>query len=355
MKKSVLFVLPTAGGGGAERVTISLLRQLDPVRYDLSLLLLSREGQYLSSLPRHVRVLDLGGVRARFAFLPLVRTIRRERPEVVFSTHDYINILCLAASFFVGSNVAFYARHPIMPHASASRDGTSTFHKYLLRLLYPRARRVIAQTHAMRDTMVQVFGLPKEKLEVLINPVDTELIDSKIDGAPNPFDPACVNFVAAGRLVPQKGFDVLLDAFRIVHAREPTARLHILGDGEERPKLERQIENSGLSQVVLLPGFQDNPYPYFKYADLYVLPSRFEGLPNTVLESLYLGTPCVVTRCIPFMEEIIREPDNGAVVDVEDVETLANKLLNRNGYRMAPALLERSGTLDVDTLFSDQK
>ena len=81
VKKSVLFVLPTAGTGGAERVTITLLRQLDPTRYDLSLLLLSREGQYLSSVPRHVRILDLGGARARSALPRLVRTIRRERPQ----------------------------------------------------------------------------------------------------------------------------------------------------------------------------------------------------------------------------------------------------------------------------------
>ena len=280
-----------------------------------------------------------------------MRTIRRERPDVVFSTHGYINILCLTASFFVGSEVAFYARHPIMPHASASRDGTSKLHKRLLRFLYSRARRIIAQTHAMRDAMVQVFGLPRDKVEVLINPVDTELIEGKVDGVPNPFDPACVNFVAAGRLVPQKGFDVLLDAFRIVHDRERRTRLHVLGEGEDRSKLEAQIEDYSLSQVVSLPGFQDNPYPYFKYADLFVLPSRFEGLPNTVLESLHLRTPCIATRCIPFMEEIIREPDNGALVDVDDVEALADKLLHRDAYRLAPERLESTGTLRVDTLF----
>ena len=118
--KTLLFVLPTAGAGGAERVTISLLRQLDPNRYDMSLLLLNREGQYLSSVPEHVRILDLGGVRARNALFPLLRVIRRERPDIVFSTHGYINIMCLLSSFFAGSEVAFFTRHPSMPQASTA-------------------------------------------------------------------------------------------------------------------------------------------------------------------------------------------------------------------------------------------
>ena len=111
------------------------------------------------------------------------------------------------------------------------------------------------------------------------------------------------------------------------------------------------IQEYGLSNVVTLPGFQSNPYPYFKFADLYILSSRFEGLPNTVLESLYLRTACVATRCIPFMADIIQEPDNGALVEVEDVESLAEKLLHRDSYRLSPELLECTGTLRVDTLF----
>ena len=332
-------------------MTINLLRQLDPGRYDMSLLLLSREGEYLSSVPRHVNVLDMGGVRARNAVFPLLKTIRRQRPDIVFSTHDYINIICLFSSFFVGSDVAFFARQPVMPQASAAGDGMSIFHKLLLRILYPRARRIIAQTHAMRDAMVGIFGLSRERIEVLINPVDKELIDSKVENESNPFDPEKVNFVAAGRLVHQKGFDVLLKAFRIVFEKEPDARLHILGEGDDRPKLEELVREYELSEAVMLPGFLANPYPYFKFADLYVLSSRWEGLPNTVLESLYLQTACVATRCIPFMAEIIREPDNGALVEVDDVKSLAEKLLRRDSYRLSPELLECTGTLRVDTLF----
>jgi len=332
-------------------VTITLLRQLDPDRYDMSLLLLDRKGEYLSAVPQHVRILDLGGVRARNALIPLLRVIRREKPDIVFSTHGYINIVCLISSFFAASEVDFFARHPQTPQASAAGDGMPSFYKLLLRFLYPRARRIIAQTHAMRDAMVKIFGLPQERIEVLINPLDKELIDSKVDGAPNPFDPEKVNFVAAGRLVHQTGFDVLLKAFRIVFDREPKARLYILGEGDDRPKLERMIRELELTEGVTLSGFRDNPYPYFKFADLYVLPSRFEGLPNTVLESLYLHTTCVATRCIPFMADIIQEPNNGALVDVEDVESLAEKLLRHDSYRLAPGLLERTGTVSVDTLF----
>jgi len=321
------------------------LRRLDPERYDLALLLLARDGEYLAEVPEHVALLDLGGIRARSALVPLSRLIRRRRPDIVFSTHAYMNILCLITSFFVGSGTVFFARHPVMPHA------TTGFHKLLLRLLYPRAGRIIAQTHALREAMAKIFHLSRDRIEVLVNPVDTALIDSRVEGQANPFDPATLNFVAAGRLTYQKGFDVLLEAFRVVLEQEPAARLHILGEGEDRPNLESTIREYGLSQVVTLPGFQRNPYPYFKFADLFVLSSRYEGLPNTVLESLYLGTACVATRCIPFLTDIIQEPDNGALVDVEDAGALAEKLLNRGAYRLAPERLNVEGSLSVETLF----
>lgn len=353
MKRAILFVLPNAGGGGAERVTITLLRRLDPSRFDLSLLLLDRSGEFLPTVPEHVRILDLEGARARNALWPLIRTIRRETPDIVFSTHGYINILCLTASFFVDSAIAFYVRHPVMPGASSSDDGVPAFQKRLLRLLYPRARRIVAQNSAMREAMTEVFRLPAERIEVRINPVDGDLIRSKVEGRSNPLDPDRVNFVAAGRLTHQKGFDLLLKAFRIVVEREPRARLYILGEGEERARLESQIREYRLSGSVRLEGFQDNPYPFFKFADLFVLSSRYEGLPNAVLESLFLGTPCVGTRCIPFMEEIIQEPDNGALVDVSATESLANKLLNRDAYRIEPRLLDFAGTLQLETLFEN--
>src|SRR5262249_29936560 len=129
------------------------------------------------------------------------------------------------------------------------------------------------------------------------NPLDIHNVRRLAEGAANPYSGLGPYLVAAGRLSPEKDFDLLLAAMPEVRERFLQAVLTILGEGPRARELSAQAERLGLRDAVCFAGFRQNPWPYFKHATLLVLPSRHEGLPNVVLEALALGTPVVASEC----------------------------------------------------------
>jgi glycosyltransferase involved in cell wall biosynthesis len=132
--------------------------------------------------------------------------------------------------------------------------------------------------------------------------------------------------LAVGRLTAQKDFSTLIRAFAEVRRSCP-ARLLILGEAEERPALEALVKQLGLEQAVSLPGFVANPYPYMVRAALFVLSSRWEGLPGVLIEALYCGTPAISTGCPSGPREILADGQYGQLAPVGDVQALAQAML----------------------------
>ena len=132
--------------------------------------------------------------------------------------------------------------------------------------------------------------------------------------------------LGAGRLTEQKDFPTLIRAFALVRKKHP-ARLMILGEGEERSKLETLVQELGLEKEVSLPGFVDNPYKYMKRAAVFVLSSRWEGFPNVLVEAMALGTPVVSTDCPNGPAEILENGKWGELVPVGETQSLASAVL----------------------------
>ena len=161
----------------------------------------------------------------------------------------------------------------------------------------------------------------------LYNPVDIERIRAQAEACASPFVGAGPHVVAAGRLGHQKGFDMLLDAFAAARARGVVATLTILGDGPDRGALEALAARLRVADAVHFVGFQANPFAYFAAADLFVLSSRYEGLPNVVLEAMACGCPVVAFDCPRGVREIVQDGHNGALLPPEDVVGLGDTLV----------------------------
>jgi glycosyltransferase involved in cell wall biosynthesis len=202
--------------------------------------------------------------------------------------------------------------------------------KLLVENTYKKADIVIAQTDEMKNELSELHGLDLKKIVVLMNPIDKYTINQSIQNIKNPFDKEFVNVVAAGRIIEQKGFDILIQAFKKVLKQNASFRLYIIGEdvvGQKQILLD-YINSNNLQENIFFLGFQNNPYKFFYFSDLYVLSSRWEGLPNTVLENLYLKKPIVATNCIKTMESLIENGKNGLIVDVENVDDLADAILS---------------------------
>jgi glycosyltransferase involved in cell wall biosynthesis len=353
MKKTKLvFFLPHLVGGGAERVTINIIKQLDKNLFDITLVVLSKDGPAYKFLPEDLKVIELNFSKTMFSILKLRRTIKAINPDIVFSSIFRGHIALYFSLFGVQKKPRVILRSPNSPKLILERKELSFYIKKLLDIVYKNADKIIAQTPEMKDEIIKYHFIDEKKIEVFLNPIDKELIDEKIKNIDNPFDSNKINVVAAGRLIEQKGFDILIKSFKTIIDKNRNFRLYIIGEDvvNERENLEKIIKSFNLSNYISFLGFQNNPYKYFYYSDLYVLSSRWEGLPNTILENIYLNKPIVATKCIPFMNTLLNDKKNGFLVEVENIEQLSSAILKYKELVPDNSFLN-STSYDINKLF----
>ena len=338
-RRRVLFLMPTLGGGGAERVVATLLQHLDCSRFEIHLALVEAVGVHLEEVPAHVSVHDLKARRVRFAFPALLRLARRLRPHVVHSAFVELNIGSILCRPFLPAGTKVVIREDISISAQNLQLGRNLKVWSFLYHLYGKADKVICVSDYVLDDLAENFGVPRSKMVRIYNPVDVSEARVMADAIENPYSGKGPHLVAAGRLSHQKGFDILLEAMALVRTALPNCQLTILGEGELRPQLLAQRERLSLNDAVHLPGFQSNPFPYFKHADLFVLPSRYEGFGLVVVEALAVGTPVVASSLPGPVREILRDCPIARLVQPSDPETLAQAVvstLNSTNRKLQP-------------------
>jgi glycosyltransferase involved in cell wall biosynthesis len=330
-KKHIALFLPSLRGGGAEKVMVNLALGFVEQGLKVDLVLAKAEGPYLSRVPEEVRVVDLGARRVLYSLPGLVRYLRRERPQAMLSALNYANIVAIWAKL-----LARVQTHLVVSEhntLSCSTQNASSVRVKLLPLLikifYPYADAVVAVSHGVAEDLITMTGLPMEKVKVIYNPVITpELFVKAEEPLDHPWfrpgEPPVV--LGVGRLTKQKDFPTLIRAFALVRKERP-ARLMILGEGEERPKLETLARELGIEEDFVLPGFVENPYKYMKRASAFVLSSRWEGLPAVLIEALALGVPVISTNCPSGPAEILEHGKWGCLVPVGEPHLLARAIL----------------------------
>jgi glycosyltransferase involved in cell wall biosynthesis len=329
-RKRILFLVPAfaRGVGGAERVISTLLRHLDHSRFECHLALVGAGGAYLDRVPASVTVHHLGVSRMRYSLPSIIKLVRRLRPQTILSTVVHLNVMLMLARPFLPGRPVILLREAILPSAFLAQE---TAHprvwRWLYRHLYPKADRIICLFDGMVDDMAEQMGVSRNKLVRIYNPVDTEMVRRLAKAGETPYRGAGPHIVAVGRLQHQKGYDVLLSAFPAVLHAIPGARLAILGEGPLEAQLKEQAAKIGVNHAVSFMGFQANPWPYVQHADLFVLPSRFEGLPNALLEVLALGGAVVATDCPGGVREIEKASGKIILVPPEAPGALAEAMI----------------------------
>ena len=327
-KRLAIFV-PSMRGHGAERTMLNLAQGLAERGYAVDLVLARAEGPLLADVPKAVRVVDLRASRVILSLPALLHYLRHERPHSMLSVMHYANIVALWARRLAGvpTRVVVSERNTLSRSVQHTSRRRGRLMPHLIRRFYPWADGIVAVSKGVADDLAQVTGIPRERIQVIYNPVVTPELHQKAQ-APldHPwFKPGEVPvLLAVGRLVVQKDFPTLIQAFARVRQARPT-RLLILGEGEERPALEALVRQLGLEQDVSLPGWVENPYPHMVQASLFVLSSRWEGLPGVLIEALYCGcgVHLIATDCPSGSREILRNGQYGQLVPVGDVGALA--------------------------------
>ncbi len=330
MRDHVALLLPALEGGGAERVFCTLARLLAERGLPIELVVGSARGPLRDEVADSVELVELRAERLRGALPALMAHLRRSPPACLVATLHPASVLALLAVRTARVPTPVVVRVASAMTAAAAMAVTPSGRLTLAatRGLYPRASALVAPSADLAADTDRFVGLPAGTTRVLANPV---LGASVWSGARAPLDhpwfapgqPPVV--LAVGRLTPQKDIAGLLDAFARVRRRTP-ARLLVLGEGPERASLQARIDVLGLTGDVALPGYDPNPFRYMARAEVFVLSSRYEGLPGVLVQALGCGAKVVATDCPTGPREILGGGAHGRLVPVGDPVALASAL-----------------------------
>ncbi len=317
-------------GGGAERVMIALANGLAADGHRVDLVLLCGPGPRDGEVSSAVRVVPLRASRPALGAGAFLHYLRRESPRAVLATLVGPNAMAVACARLLPAS----RRPRVVVREANTLSVALRYRSHPARLLagaiaraaYPHADAIIAVSEGARADLSRFLGLPNERVIAVANPAPTAAVVARSrEPLAHPWfasDRAVPLLVAAGRLVPKKGFDVLLEAVAALGPRR-AVRLVVMGVGPEHAALDRQIDRLGLRGRAELAGYVDNPFSRLGRADLFVLSSLAEGMPNALLEAMACGCPVVATDCPSGPREILRDGRDGILVPPGDSVALA--------------------------------
>lgn len=322
-------VVPSLKSGGAERASVLLAEGLLQKGHEVSLITLYAEEADFYELPTKVRRLALNiasdsptlvhAIWNNFNRISVLKKeIRLLQPDIVISFLKETNILTLLALNNTDIPVIISEQNnPILDANGGLWDKLRSF-------IYPTASKVVSCSKGVNDCF---DWLSEDKRAIIYNPL-TPIASEQNTNIPKTItvDSDKKLLVAMGRLTYQKGFDILLSAFHKIADKHTQWQLVILGEGELRSQLEKQIMELGLTNRVILPGVIKNPFPFLKKSEIFVLSSRYEGFGNVIIEAMACGLPVISTDCPSGPREIINNGVDGILVPTEDVSALASSI-----------------------------
>jgi glycosyltransferase involved in cell wall biosynthesis len=330
----VLLVLPCMSLGGAQRVFIRLANGFAERGIDTLVYVFSWTGPLRGELDeRRVRTIRFStepvsaSLQARAA-LGLFSLLRKERPDAVVSTLYQTNMLVSAVHKMARSRARLVLREANF----VSQEWPKSRFYPIARLagpgLYRRAHRIVVPAVDQIQDICNTLGVRPEKVLHIGNPiVGRWALERSEEPLPESLSVRLQRpmVLAVGRMHDQKGFDVLIRAFAR-HHRQHGGQLVILGDGELRGALEQLAAQLGIAEAVLMPGTDTNPFRWFRRADLFVLSSRYEGLPNVLAQAMALGVRCISTDCPSGPRELLDDGRLGRLVPVDDEVAMAEAM-----------------------------
>lgn len=344
----VLYILPTLQGGGAEKVVITLLKKINNKSHiQADLCVIKKKVHYQ-------RYIENAGFNIFFLLnekekisLNILKVLNRLK-KIAVHYDIIVGALELTATYlsYIVSN-QLNKKHIAWIHTTISKylENVSfrSIYRKLFYKIYPNIDNVVFPSYgALNDYMDLINSNNFKGKKVIYNPINIQEVENlsqyKKEVVKKPY------ILSIGRLSYEKGFDILIRVYNQVSNKFKDApNLVILGEGPERKKLESLIKEYNLDRKVILAGFKENPYPYIKDAEFFVLPSRFEGFGVVLIEAMALGKAVVATDCPHGPGEILRFNKYGLLSTPENPYLLSEAILEMiNNTRLRKTYEERS-------------
>ena len=312
--RKIAFLLSSLKFGGGERVVLNLAAALKETGYDVDILVMSKEGEFLTEAEINFSVIDLKCNKTWKLPYQLIIYLVKNRPDGLISSFWKLNICSCLARLFVPQVSLIVWEHS---QPSLSKNSPVWLYAPSASLMYQLATRVVAVSNGVSSDIKRItFGL-KNKISVIFNPIPEPKsieLNTKLNGHSK-------IIIWVGRLDEPKNPFLMLDAFATI-AKRLDCILWFVGDGPQREPIERRTQLLQLHERVYFLGFQANPYSYMQRADLLVSSSDREGLGNVIIEGLYCGLPIVSTDS-GGVRDVLLNNVYGEIVPIGEKQALA--------------------------------
>lgn len=324
---SVTIVLPDLAGGGAQRVMLALAGGLDRKLFRPRLVVLGGSRAFAGHIPADVETTIGSAKRLRSGLPWLIRDLNAHCPAIIVSVMGYLNLALLGARPFLPRGVRIVVREANTVASTTAALPSWLPSRHLYRQLYATADAIVSPTRSIAGEIAALSPAAARCIHVVANPVDVDGLRGRAITPCREPGPG-LRLVAAGRLSRQKGFDRLIELLPVL---PDGAHISVFGTGAEENALVLSAKRLGQSRRIAFRGFTDDLAAWIAGADAFLLPSRWEGLPNVVLESLALGTP------------VIASPESGVTEIAEETAPKAMRVADvSKGF--AAAIAETAST-----------
>ncbi len=337
-KTKVLFLLPSLCAGGAERILITLMNNLDRERFEPEFVVVKNEGPFRDWIDDEIPFYSLDCSSIKSSVFKMLKLVKEVQPDVIFTTMVHSNALAILMKIFF-PRVKVFVREAALPSSILNGYGLrGRACWFVYKGLYPLANKVISNCSQMIDEFKGLVKISTKNHEILFNPVDQARVKFKTRTPSNPSDP--IRFLCVGRLSYEKGYDRLIEHMVVDFKPDFDWTLEIIGEGPFRADLEALIAKYDLSNKVILKGYDDKPWMSASYADCLLLPSRWEGMPNVVLEALCSAVPSIAIVDAGGVSDIGKYTRDGDLVITQDMNEFIQQMQktkhNQNTHSLLP-------------------
>ena len=317
----IAFFLPYLEVGGIEKLYVSYVNHL-VAYFDVSLITCCADGAYREMISNRVNILELKGTRIRTSLLKLIHVLKVEKFDVVVGSNILANIVMLIASFFVRGTKYIATQHSYINNESKHMGFYARFFLFYMKILYPKADKVIAVSKGIQEFLLQDVHLQKQKVHVVYNSID---IQDTLDKSTLKMDTKLENYIMyLGRMTNVKNIPFLLKAFDKV--ADDSLKLCLVGDGPCENELRRIAGTCKKGNKIFFLGAKSNPMPYLKNAKCLVLPSFSESFGIVLLEAICLNTPIVSTPTEGALEVVSRCSGAFIINSFDNITELARNI-----------------------------
>lgn len=319
--KKVLFLIPTLGHGGAEKVLVNLVNNLDKTKFDVTVQAIFDQGvnkQFLNSDVKYkynFKNIIRGNVKLFTLFSPqtLYKNFVREKYDIVVSYLEGITARIASGCTDKDTRLVSWI-HCKLDTKNEASIGFRNFDE--AKRCYSSYDYTVCVSEMVMNYFTETLSF-KRDIGVLYNTIETDEIVKKsaepVDDVQ--FSEDCINICSVGKIAPVKGFERLAAVHKRLTDENIKTKIYILGIGEEQKSLEKYLKENNLEDTFIFLGYRTNPYKYIKNCDLYVCSSYSEGFSTSVTESLVVGTPVVTTLCSGMQEQLGYNNEYGIVTE----------------------------------------